>query len=128
MLPRGAQNATLNGSGRTTMAQAHAASGDIVDIRPLGAALPQHRTAAILKAEQLELLRIVLQAGQTLKQHSAPGEITVLCLEGEIEFSTSSGIHLMLAGQLIHLAAGEPHSLTAHQPASALVTMCLIRP
>ena len=49
-------------------------------------------------------------------------------LEGEIEFSTSRGIHLMVAGQLIHLAAGEPHSLTAHQPASALVTMCLIRP
>ena len=110
------------------MAQVHAASGDIVDIRPLGAALPQYRTAAILKADQLELVRIVLLAGQTLKQHSAPGEITVLCLEGEIQFSTSSGIHLLVAGQLIHLAAGEPHSLTARAAASALVTMCLVRP
>ena len=69
------------------MALPHAQSGQIVSVRPLGERLPQAVTAAVLKAGQLEVIRVVLPAGKALRQHDTPGEITVQCIESEVEFS-----------------------------------------
>lgn len=107
------------------MAQHRIPSGQVVSVRPLGAALAETRTTALLKAEQLEVVRLVLQAGQTLREHAAPGEITVQCIEGRIEFSTPAGLQLLEAGDFIHLMGGEPHALRALADSSALVTLCI---
>ena len=48
------------------MAQAHALSGQIVSVRPLGAQLRSTSSTAILKAGQLEVMRIVLLEGKSL--------------------------------------------------------------
>lgn len=110
------------------MAQSHAQSGEVVSLAPYGDRLAAFKTTAILKAEQLELVRLVLPAGRGLREHRAPGEVTVLCLEGRIAFDTPAGQQLLGAGDLIHLRAGEPHALQAIEDASALVTICLIKP
>ena len=110
------------------MAQPHARSGQVVSVLPLGDALSGARTTALLKAEQLEVVRIVLHAGKGLREHKAPGEITVQCLEGEVEFRTPDALHLLRAGDFIHLRCGEPHSLQARTDASVLVTICLVAP
>ena len=110
------------------MAQAHARPGDVVRLAPYGERLAEHRTTAILKAEQLELVRIVLPAGRGLPEHRGPGEITVLCLEGRIAFDTPTGRQVLQAGDLIHLPRQEPHALLALEDASALVTLCIARP
>jgi quercetin dioxygenase-like cupin family protein len=110
------------------MAQPHAASGDIVDVRPLGTAFGDQVTTAIIKSAQLELVRLVLRNGSALRQHRAPGEITVQCIEGLIEFTTPRAVHHLAAGELIHLAAGEPHSLRALADSTALLTICLLPP
>jgi quercetin dioxygenase-like cupin family protein len=107
------------------MAQPHAQSGQVVSVLPLGERLAGARTTALLKAEQLEVVRIVLHAGKALREHSAPGEITVQCLEGEVEFRTPGAVHLLHAGDFIHLRRGEPHALTARSDASLLLTICL---
>ncbi len=109
------------------MAQLHASSGQVIHLTPYGPTLAQFKTTALLKANHLELVRIVLPAGRSLREHSTPGEITVLCLEGCIEFTSSSGLQVLQAGDLIHLAAGEPHALHAPVDASALVTICLVK-
>lgn len=108
------------------MAQPHAASGQVVSVRPLGEQLRDARTTALLKADQLEIVRIVLPAGKALREHSAPGEITVQCLEGEVEFSTPEATHLLRPGDFIHLRRGHPHALAARSDASLLVTICLL--
>lgn len=110
------------------MAQAHARSGQVVSVSPLGDRLSDVRTTAIIKADQLELVRIVLPAGKGLRQHSAPGEITVQCIEGRIQFDTSEQRHVLEAGDLIHLRRNEPHSLNALVDSSALVTLCITKP
>lgn len=61
------------------MAQTHARSGQVVSVLPLGDRLGSVRTTAILKANQLEVVRLVLPAGKGLPEHSPPGEITVQC-------------------------------------------------
>jgi quercetin dioxygenase-like cupin family protein len=108
------------------MAQPHTRSGEVVALRPLGAALAQARTTALLKARQLEVVRLVLAAGRSLPQHAAPGEITLLGLEGQIELTTPSGRVEIGPGDFIHLAAREPHAVRAVRDASALLTICLL--
>ncbi len=108
------------------MAQPHALSGQVLSVAPLGAALAGARTAALVKARQLEVVRLVLPAGQRLREHRVPGEITVQCLEGEVEFDVAGMPRRLAAGDWLHLAAREPHALRALSDASLLVTICLL--
>jgi quercetin dioxygenase-like cupin family protein len=108
------------------MAQEHAASGELVSVLPLGERLQGSKTTAILKADQLEIVRIVLRAGKGLAEHAAPGEITVQCIEGCIDFTIPGAVRRMRAGDLIHLRAGEAHALMAIEDSSALLTIRLI--
>ena len=107
------------------MALLHAQSGQIVSVRPLGERLSGTPTAAILKAGQLEVMRVVLPAGKSMKEHQAPGEATVQCIEGVVEFSSEEGSQRLHAGDFVHLAPRALHSLRAVESASLLVTMCL---
>jgi len=70
----------------------------------------------------------VLPAGKGLRRHSSPGEITVQCIEGRIEFDTPDGRHVLEAGDLIHLGRNEPHALNAVVDSSALLTLCIAKP
>jgi quercetin dioxygenase-like cupin family protein len=74
---------------------------------------------------QLELVRLVLPRGKALREHRVTGEITVLCVEGLIEFTAHGRSQRMSPGQLVHLAAGEPHAVLALDDATALLTICL---
>ncbi|CAM3907818.1 cupin domain-containing protein [Paracidovorax anthurii] len=107
------------------MALPHARSAEVVSIHPLGPALENTATSAIIKAAQLEVIRAVLPAGKELRQHDTPGEVTIQCIEGEVEFHSASGASLLRAGDFIHLQARAPHSLRAVRPASLLLTLCL---
>lgn len=109
------------------MAQPHTRSGEPVSVAPLGDAIGSARTTAILKGRELEIVRLVLHAGQRLREHSAPGEVTVHVIEGELDFGVPGAVHRMRAGDFIHLAPGEPHWLQAQRDSSALVTIALQR-
>ena len=93
------------------MAQQHAGFGELVSVLPLRERLAESRTSAVIKAEQLEVVRIVLMAGKEMREHSAPGEITVLGLEGEIVLCTPSSEQTMLAGDFVLLGRGAPHGV-----------------
>ena len=107
------------------MAQIHAESGQVVRVMALGEKLSEAKTTALLKAEQLEVLRVVLPSGKSMKEHRAPGDLTVHCLEGSIECHLHDAKHVLEPGDFIHLKRGVPHSLHALRDASALVTMVL---
>ena len=82
-----------------------------------------------MKTETLELRRLTLPKGRAIPTHHAPGEITVHCLEGRIAFTANGETRDVGAGQLIVLAAGEPHSLVGLEDSTVLVTkMLLARP
>lgn len=107
------------------MAQQHVASGTVFSLNPYGERVAETLTHAILKSEQLELVRIVLAQGKELRQHKAPGEITVLCIEGRIDLECRGSVHTLVAGDCIHLQKNEPHALRAVVDASALLTLCI---
>jgi quercetin dioxygenase-like cupin family protein len=107
------------------MAIPHSAPGELINVRPLGPALAATRTHALFKSEDLEVIRIVLPAGQELPAHAVPGDITLQCIEGTVDVSCGSGLRRLVPGQLVYLPGGDLHGLRAVQDASLLLTIAL---
>jgi quercetin dioxygenase-like cupin family protein len=67
----------------------------------------------------------VLAAGKSMPTHKVSGEITIQCVEGMLDVQVNGSSTLLAAGQLMFLLGEVPHSVTAREPASALVTIVL---
>ena len=76
------------------MAFPHAVPGEARSVLPLGQALPTQQTHALFKSTDLEVLRLVLQAGQSLPDHTVRGEITIQCIEGELLIRVEGEPHI----------------------------------
>jgi quercetin dioxygenase-like cupin family protein len=107
------------------MAIPHAQPGQIIDVRPLGPAISSVKTSTLAKTQSLELIRLVLPAGKAIAEHKVAGEITVQCLEGEIEFTAQGKTQRLSAGQMLCLPGEELHALKSLQDATVLVTIVL---
>ncbi|NRF65620.1 cupin domain-containing protein [Aquincola sp. S2] len=107
------------------MALIHAKPGQPIAIAPLGADLRQASTHALLKTQSLELIRLVLRAGEALPPHQVRGELTLLCLEGEVEVAMDGRVCLLRADELLLLSADVQHSVRAQQDSSLLLTIQL---
>jgi quercetin dioxygenase-like cupin family protein len=105
------------------MALPHAASGDLVDIRPLGPELRDSRTQTLVQSPTLEIFRMVLPAGKVIPMHHVQGAITIQCLEGLVELQLPDRTPTMHTGCLVYLAPEAMHGLKALQDASLLVTL-----
>jgi quercetin dioxygenase-like cupin family protein len=105
------------------MALPHAQPGEVVDVRPLGAALASAQTQTLLRADQVEVRRLVVPAGMEIAEHKAKGEIVVYCLEGRVAYTAFGKTHHLEAGKLLYLSTGEPHSVRGIEDASLLLTV-----
>jgi quercetin dioxygenase-like cupin family protein len=108
------------------MAMQHLSSGGIMSILPLGNLIKSTPTAAIFKNEHLEVIRIVLTAGMRMPTHAVAGSITVQCIEGEVDIGVDGVNRKICAGDLLYLAGGVEHDLTAIVNSSLLVTIALL--
>lgn len=93
----------------------------------LGASLSRSQTTTLVNATDLKVVRLIVPAGKVIPPHNAPGEITVQCLEGRVEFTVHGQIQELTAGQWLFLTAGEPHAVTGVENSSLLVTLLYSR-
>jgi quercetin dioxygenase-like cupin family protein len=107
------------------MAIPHAKPGEVLDVRPLGSALASAQTKTLVRAEQVEVIRLVVPAGKVIEEHKAKGEIVVQCLEGKVAFTAFGKTQNLDAGNLLYLPTGEPHSVKGIENASLLLTVLL---
>ena len=105
------------------MAILHAQAGEVVDIRPLGVAIADSKTTALIKTHQFEIIRMVLLGNKEIPIHSAKGDIIVQCLEGHVTFTTMGKNVELRAGHMFYLKAREPHSLKAVEDSSLLLSI-----
>ena len=105
------------------MSVPHANPGEVVDVRPLGAALSTTPTRTLVKTEAVTVVRMVVPAGEEIPTHAAKGELIVQCLEGKFAFTAGGKTHDLEAGRLLQLPAGEPHSLRGIEDGSLLLTV-----
>lgn len=109
------------------MALPHAASGERISLQRSDTELAHFTSVALAKTEHMELIRLVLPKDRAMAEHKVDGEMTLLCLEGEIAFDAQGKVTVLRPGDLIYLLGGVPHALTAVEDATALLTI-LLRP
>lgn len=109
------------------MSLPHAASGQVINIRPLSGKLKESVSTALFKASELEVMRLVLEAGKEISEHRVAGEITIHCLEGQVELHAHAKSQTLRQGEMVYLAANEPYSIRALDDASVLMTVALKR-
>jgi quercetin dioxygenase-like cupin family protein len=98
---------------------------EVIDVRTAGQASSGSPASLLAKSATLEVRRLTLTRGREIPTHQARGEITVHCLEGRIAFTADATTRELGPGQMIVLAAGEPHSLVGLEDSSVLVTKVL---
>jgi len=99
--------------------------GDVVNVRPFGAALAAARTKTLVKTVDLEIIRLIVPAGEDIPEHKARGALVVHCLEGQVAFTAFVLTQNLQAGELLYLPPGERHSLKGLRDTSLLLTMFL---
>lgn len=109
------------------MALKHLLPMQPVDLHPLEAGLAGAKSVALFKSEQLEVIRLVMPAGKTLPPHRVDGEMTLQCLEGEVEVEADGEKTRLRAAQMLYLRGGASHGVTASSDASLLLTVVLHR-
>ena len=110
---------------QTPEAKTQVKPGDILDVRPLGKALPSATSKLLAAAEEMEIIRLIVPTGKEVTEHRGKGKIIVQCLEGQVKFTTLGQTKNLRAGELFYLCRGEPYTLQGVDNASLLVTVLL---
>ena len=109
------------------MAVPHAKSGQLVDLRPLGAELRTAKTTALVKSKSFEAVRLVVRAGMEIPAHQISGSITLHCLEGRVALGLTDSVLELSAGEWVYLDGGARHSVRGIEDSSLLLTILFHR-
>lgn len=107
------------------MALQHAVSGERIALQRGDDDIAHFTSIALVKTEHMELIRLVLPKEKPMPEHRVEGEMTLLCLEGEIAFDAHGRTTILRPGEMVYLAGGEPHAVRANKDAVALLTILL---
>jgi quercetin dioxygenase-like cupin family protein len=107
------------------MALQHAVSGERIRLRREGDDIANFTSVALIKTDHVELIRLVVPKDKPLPEHRVEGEMTLLCLEGEIAFDAHGRTTILQPNEMVYLAGGEPHGVRANKDAVALLTILL---
>lgn len=105
------------------MALKHAKAGQVVNLHPLGDRLKDAKTAAIVKEESFEAVRLIVPAGSEIPSHQVSGNITLYCLEGRVLLGVEDSEIELNAGDWVYLGGGAPHSVKGVEDSSLLLTI-----
>jgi quercetin dioxygenase-like cupin family protein len=107
------------------MALQHAASGERIRLNRDEDDIANFTSVALIKTDHMELIRLVLPTDKPLPEHRVEGEMTLLCLEGEVAFDAHGRTTILQPNEMVYLAGGEPHTVRATKDAVALLTILL---
>jgi quercetin dioxygenase-like cupin family protein len=64
--------------------------------------LRQTSSSALVRADHIEVFRLVLPAGKAAPDHKASGTITIQCLEGAVEPEANGRTQELRAGSMVY--------------------------
>ena len=109
------------------MALKHVKAGEIVDLSPLRSRLKDFRTAALVKSDAFEAVRLIVRAGTSIPTHKVAGPIMLHCLEGRVVIGLDETEVELNSDDWIYLEGGEPHSVRGIEDSSLLLTIIFVR-
>ncbi len=107
------------------MALQHAASGELIRLQRSEDDIAHFTSVALAKTEHMELIRLVLPKERDMPLHKVDGEITLLCLAGELVCDAHGTSTVLRPGEMLYLLGGVPHAIRANEDAVALLTILL---
>ena len=96
--------------------------GDVIDIRPLGSALAQARTTALVTPPTLQAVRLVIQQKTPSPRISPMGRLHSSASRVALPSPSGNRTQELPPRQRLYLSSREPHSLHRIEDASVLVT------
>jgi len=105
------------------MNQGHVQSGEIIDLELLKEDMDVDASYALIKTEDMEVIRMALPAGKKIEEHSVAGEMSVQCLKGNIQFRLEEGNRSLSADDWMFLERKQPFSYTVNKDTILLVTI-----
>ncbi len=110
------------------MALEHAKSGQVITVQHGdGHDLSQFSAIALAKTDELELIRMCMPKGKTMPEHHVLGEITLLCLQGQVALDAHGSVQLLGPGQMVYLNGGQAHALEACEDSLLLLTILMAK-
>ena len=99
--------------------------GEPIDVGPsTGQMTASKVTATVLaRGELIDVVRLSVPAGMDVANHTAPGDISVHCLAGAVDFIAGGRTHRLTPGRLLCLPMGTLHALHGVEDAAILVTI-----
>lgn len=110
------------------MALQHAASGERIALRRGADDIANFTSVALAKTEHMELIRLLLPKGKDLPEHFVDGEISLVCLEGEMLVKAYGKDVMLRPGEMIWLEGRVPHAVVANEDSVGLLTILLTHP
>jgi quercetin dioxygenase-like cupin family protein len=107
------------------MALQHAASGDKIKLARGDDDIAFFTSVALAKTRHMELIRLVLPKERPMPVHRVDGDMTLQCLEGEIEVDAHGRTVTLLPNEMLYLAGGVPHAVRAVVDSVGLMTILL---
>jgi quercetin dioxygenase-like cupin family protein len=84
-----------------------------------------HRQIGLLHREHLRVVLFAFDRGGWLREHRAPGLVTIHALTGRLRVVTPTTTHELASGQLLVLERDVPHDVEALDQADMLLTVHL---
>lgn len=108
------------------MAIQHARPGEVIDLSTFGPESTDMHTAALVKTNTFEAIRLFAKAGSTVPPHKVDGPVTVQCLRGEAVFFVGTEPRALNPGAWLHIEGGKAHSIEAKTDCVLLVTIVFV--
>lgn len=108
------------------MSKGHVKSGETINLNTLKDGMSEHSTFALIKTDNMEVIRMVLPRGKDVMEHSVEGEISVQCLKGNVIFQVEDNAIELSEDDWFYLKGGEPYGFHAKEETILLVTILFI--
>jgi quercetin dioxygenase-like cupin family protein len=82
----------------------------------------------LISTRAVEVVRLIVRAGQEIVEHAGKGEVILHCLEGRVAFTALGKTEMLEAGSLVDLPVGEPYAIKGVEDAAVLLKILAPRP
>lgn len=83
----------------------------------------RHRAETLIKTDTLRVVLVTMLSGASLREHAAPGPLTVQVLRGAVRLTVDDDPHDLQEGQLISVAPGTDYAIEGVEDGAFLLTI-----
>lgn len=105
------------------MNQGHVESSEVINLETLKGDMNVDASYALVKTEDMEVIRMALPEGKEITEHSVEGEMSIQCLKGNIRFRVGNVVRNLSADDWMFLKRRQVFSYTVTSNTILLVTI-----